>query len=483
MFETRVETLTTDEALCYAADVQAMSAAAEVELLQVAAHWADLHGVLDRPAGTTTLPGMEKLVRYGGDGTPDVAEFCCAELGAVLAMSPYAGQLLIADALDLRHRLPNLWARVRAGDVKPWVARKTAQTTRDLTAAAAAVVDTLVAPWADRLTWTRLESFVYATALAADPDYAKAEQDRVTENLGVWVNPSTDLGTTTAYIRAEATTMTFFDAALDRTADGLGLLGDTTSKDTRRARALAILANPHQALDLFADAATAHHTRSGTSVPDGLTDDTGLDQADHHGANDPGTNRDIQPAPTQPAHHTCGTCRGRGGRVDSRPPATVYIHLDEDTITRGAYGVARLEGSGPITVDQAKQFLRHCHVTVKPVIDLAGMTPIDGYEVTDKLREAVHLITPADTFPYATNTGRHKDSDHTIPYLPPDNGAPPGQTAIGNLGPLTRFPHRMKTHGRWQVKQPFPGIWIWRSPHGRHFLVDNTGTRRLPKSA
>ena len=269
MFETQVDTLTADESLCYAADVQAVSAAADVKLLQVAAHWADLHGVHDQPADTATLPGMEKLVRYGGDGTPEVAEFACAELAAELAMSPYAGQLLIADALDLRHRLPSLWARVRAGDVKPWVGRKTAQATRDLTAATAAVVDTSVAPWADRLTWTRLESLVHATALAADPDYAKAEQDRVTDNLGVWVNPSTDLGTKTAFIRAEATTMTFFDAALDRTADSLGLLGDTASKDTRRARALAILANPHQALDLFADAATAtaNPTRPPTGSP------------------------------------------------------------------------------------------------------------------------------------------------------------------------------------------------------------------------
>jgi hypothetical protein len=33
------------------------------------------------------------------------------------------------------------------------------------------------------------------------------------------------------------------------------------------------------------------------------------------------------------------------------------------------------------------------------------------------------------------------------------------------------------------VKQPFPGIFIWRSPHGRYYLVDNTGTRTLNKPA
>ena len=44
---------------------------------------------------------------------------------------------------------------------------------------------------------------------------------------------------------------------------------------------------------------------------------------------------------------------------------------------------------------------------------------------------------------------------------------------------MTGFHHRIKTHGRWQVKQPFPGIYLWRDPHGRTYLVDHTGTRPL----
>jgi hypothetical protein len=27
------------------------------------------------------------------------------------------------------------------------------------------------------------------------------------------------------------------------------------------------------------------------------------------------------------------------------------------------------------------------------------------------------------------------------------------------------------------VKQPYAGIYIWRDPHGRYYLVDHTGTR------
>ena len=48
---------------------------------------------------------------------------------------------------------------------------------------------------------------------------------------------------------------------------------------------------------------------------------------------------------------------------------------------------------------------------------------------------------------------------------------------------MTRKHHRIKTFGRWKVAQPFPGILIWRSPHGAHYLVDNTGTRPVQQAA
>ncbi len=45
---------------------------------------------------------------------------------------------------------------------------------------------------------------------------------------------------------------------------------------------------------------------------------------------------------------------------------------------------------------------------------------------------------------------------------------------------MTVFHHRLKTHGGWQVVQPFPGIYLWRDPTGTAtYLVDHTGTRRV----
>ena len=44
---------------------------------------------------------------------------------------------------------------------------------------------------------------------------------------------------------------------------------------------------------------------------------------------------------------------------------------------------------------------------------------------------------------------------------------------------MIRFEHRVKTHGRWRVRQPESGVWIWRSPNRAYYLVTNAGTYSL----
>ena len=56
---------------------------------------------------------VERACAYGGEGTPEVSEYCAAELGALQGTGACAARLLIADALDLRYRLPRLWDRVQ----------------------------------------------------------------------------------------------------------------------------------------------------------------------------------------------------------------------------------------------------------------------------------------------------------------------------------------------------------------------------------
>jgi hypothetical protein len=152
-----------------------------------------------------------------------------------------------------------------------------------------------------------------------------------------------------------------------------------------------------------------------------------------------------------------------------KPKVKIHLHLTPDS------PIARMEGHGPVTTTWVKQLIAHVadSVTVAPVIDLAHQVPVDAYEIPAAMREAVHLIHGGDVFPYAPNTGRKVDLDHTTPY------SEGGKTAPGNLGPLTRTHHRIKTHAGWEARQPFPGILLWRDPYGAHYLVDATGTRRV----
>ena len=68
-------------------------------------------------AATFTVPGCEHEEPIAGQGAPLVAEFCLAELGTVLGISTTAAKKLVGHALELRHRLPRLWAQVHAGRV------------------------------------------------------------------------------------------------------------------------------------------------------------------------------------------------------------------------------------------------------------------------------------------------------------------------------------------------------------------------------
>ncbi len=160
----------------------------------------------------------------------------------------------------------------------------------------------------------------------------------------------------------------------------------------------------------------------------------------------------------------------------------VYAGESSDSdglVRRDATGIARIEGIGAVTEAWVRDVLGpRAKITHRPVLDLAGQAPVDSWEIPDRHRRAVRLMTPADTFPFATATVNRIDGwstmqvDHTVPY-------PDGPSVIGNYGPLTTTHHRIKTHGDWDVAQPFPGIYLWRDPHGVIYLVDHTGTRPL----
>ena len=95
------------------------------------------------------------------------------------------------------------------------------------------------------------------------------------------------------------------------------------------------------------------------------------------------------------------------------------------------------------------------------------------------MREQVILRDRHCVFPWCGRDARRSDLDHTIPYVPPDEGGPPGQTDPQNLAPLCRRHHRAKTFTGWTYQRPATAPTTWTSPHGHTWTVGPDGTTPL----
>ncbi len=123
------------------------------------------------------LPGvLHREESLGGEGCPPVAAFTPESLAATLGLSKHAAGQLVADALDLHHRLPRCWRRVEALAVDAFKARRVAQLTHPLSQAAAAQVDAALAPVLPSCSWAAIERAVAAAIAEHHPELVDAER-------------------------------------------------------------------------------------------------------------------------------------------------------------------------------------------------------------------------------------------------------------------------------------------------------------------
>ena len=103
---------------------------AEVEKLRLTIEWAVLNEVEpdDWYANYGEAFG-DRGLPVAGAGAPLVSEFAAMEYAAALGMSTDAGKAYLGRALELRYRLPRLWARVVAGELPVWRAGRIADHT------------------------------------------------------------------------------------------------------------------------------------------------------------------------------------------------------------------------------------------------------------------------------------------------------------------------------------------------------------------
>ncbi|MDQ6526761.1 hypothetical protein RB608_24275, partial [Nocardioides sp. LHD-245] len=112
---TGLEDLSTVGVLDFVEAAHAARLEAERDILRAAYQWAVLHHPDRLPASDHR--GRARAKRAGGVGTPPVTEHAAAVFGARVQTSPYGARRLIADAVDLQLRLPQLWAGIEAGTV------------------------------------------------------------------------------------------------------------------------------------------------------------------------------------------------------------------------------------------------------------------------------------------------------------------------------------------------------------------------------
>ncbi|CAB4961931.1 unannotated protein [freshwater metagenome] len=333
--------------------------------LDLAARWADLHPPESiHTAASFTVAGCEHEEPIAGPGTPLVAEFCVAELGTVLGITSTSAKKLIGHALELRHRLPRLWAQVLAGRVPAWRARAVAEatihSTPALTVEAARFVDAQVAAVAGKIGPAQLDRLVAETIKRfdlADADPAADPEDGYlhVDPRHVTVHDEDVHFAGTIRLEAEVDLADGLDLhhALAHRAATLKALGSQESLDARRAKALGDLARTQTALDLHAGGFEARSAHTSTTDED---------------------------TPVLPAARE------------------VVLHAHFDATTSGDTTIFNStgqieEGQRLLLLDQLQSWCGDSRttVTVKPVIDLNDAKSVPGYDIPDRIREHVIL--------------------------------------------------------------------------------------------
>lgn len=513
-------------------DAHTTLVAAEIDQLILITQLADLHGpAID--ASARVMPADGRSVRVGherpivmADGTPRVGEFLAIEVGAALGIPDTTARFRIRDAVELQHRHPRLWSAVIAGHLRYWIAQKVAAATRyaELGREAAAFVDARFADLVARgeLPVGRMLALVDGLVLKADPEAYEARRlARLTERYAR-IGMNTGHGLRTFYAQADAADVIFVDAMIARLAE-LVVLDDPAcaqqSLDERRATAFGMLGRPADVvrlLRLSQHAATPDTPHDAPAEPESFcageaddewaADDPAADgRLDRRAACDqPGNGwaADDQPEDEWPEHDEreddlASQTLAAVAAVSALPAASLcapravlHVHLSADMLTTrtGADGIARIDGIGPATLAQLHEHLANCRITVVPVVNIAGPDapvcyPVDAYEIPDAMRRLVQLRHPFEMAPYRARATRSSrvDLDHTEEYRRARDGTPsvPGQTRPDNLGPLSRMPHRAKTHTALQVRQIAPGVFLWTTRLGQVLLVDADGTHDL----
>ncbi|MFT4286599.1 hypothetical protein, partial [Nocardioides sp.] len=318
--------------------------------------------------------------------------------------------------------LPCTWARVKAGQVDGWRARRVADATMTLPQEAAAWVDVHIARRVERVGVRTLDRLIEEALARFDPEQLAEDEasDLAERRVEIARNPTGRAATTRVEAVLDTTDAHDLDAVLDEIADQLAACdGLAETKAVRRARALGMLAR---------------------------------------GEVDFGPRETDQAAHLQPR------------RIDLRVRvAEGETHAVVHSLTGQHLGM--------VSVDRLQAWCAHSHVTVRPVLDLTAEAVTASRYASDIIREQAIETARKCVFPFCERPAEACDLDHAKKW---QEHGPPDQTRTSNIAPLCRHHHRVKTHSAgWSYFQLAPGEYLWTSPHGYRFHTTQYGTREI----
>jgi hypothetical protein len=440
----------------------------------------------DRTPGCGAAPvGRERVV--------------AGEVGMRLRLPVLTASRVVRDAVLLDGLLQATGAALATGHVDARKADTLVRRARDLPYEATLAVEDAVLPDADQCSHAQFEQRVEHAIALVDAEGAALRHAKAREGRRVTHPRRRPDGMAAMWCVLSAPDAARLDGVLDHTARTARALGDPRTLDQLRADGLrdlivgdvparegpAFEVRLHPPARRPAPVDRAWTTPGGPTPPRPMAPEptaTITPILVPPAASEPAPTAAHDPAPGAAAARRtgsgCGTCGGRpGAQVRVTIAASTLLGLDDQP--------GDLEGYGAIDAVTARALAAGGdwqRIVTDPLTEQTLDVGRRRYRPPAALDEHVRVRDKTCAAPGCTVPAARADLDHTIEYHP-QPGAPPdtplGGTDAGNLGPLCRAHHRLKTVGGFRLRQIEPGLFEWITPTGHRYLVRPSTGRSL----
>ncbi|WP_082920614.1 HNH endonuclease signature motif containing protein [Rhodococcus sp. BH5] len=389
-------------------------------------------------------------------------QFAHVEIASILSITEYAAQKMIALGCDLRWRLPRVAAAFACGDIDLAKAMALSEALANVSEHALDDIERLLVDGACRVTGNKLKARARGLIARHDPDGVRARRVRAEADRDVRTCASHDgMSTLDGMLPAVgAQTLATRLRAMSMQVCG----SDPRTFGQRRADALIALAEGKTSLDCQCDGDCTRRDDTKTSALPIATILVGVNASTLLGFDDlPGYLQGYGHIDADLARAIAADATWQ--RVLTLAPSEVQ-HCSTAGAAGPVLGVGRSMRSPEILPAAARDN--------RSRRNSGSRRGESTYQPSAALVTIVRTRDGTCRFPNCVVRSDSCDIDHTVPF---DHGNPAqgGPTAERNLACLCRKHHRLKTFGRWTVKQIGGGLLEWKDPSGRRTVTAPVG--------